>query len=91
MLDDLSAITAEVIGASVDPETPLMSAGLDSLAAIELKNAVTAKFGVVLPATVAFDYPTLSALAAMVAKNLRPATGGATSGFFFLAAITLDT
>ena len=48
-----------------------MAAGLDSLAAIELKNAVTAKFGVSLPATVAFYYPTLSAMATFVAGNMK--------------------
>ena len=38
---------------------PLMSAGLDSLGAVELRNGVSARFGMSLPATVAFDFSTL--------------------------------
>lgn len=54
--------------------TPLMAAGLESLAAVELRNAVAAQFGVQLPATVAFDYPTLSALADFVSERLPMTT-----------------
>lgn len=38
-------------------------AGLDSLGAVELWNAVSVKYGAELSATAIFDYPTLSALA----------------------------
>jgi acyl carrier protein len=55
----LKGLAAEALGAEVAVDTPLMSAGLDSLGAVELKNGVSARFGVTLPATVAFDYPTL--------------------------------
>lgn len=47
-----------------------MSAGLDSLAVVELRNTLQAKFSVDLPATVTFDYPTAEALAAFVAQQL---------------------
>ena len=42
--------------------------------AVELRNAVTSKFKVDLPATVTFDYPTITALAGFIASKL-PTTG----------------
>ena len=55
----LKSIAAEAMGAEVAPDVPLMSAGLDSLGAVELRNGISAKFGISMPATIAFDYPTL--------------------------------
>ena len=40
--------------------------------AVELKNAVSAKFGVELPATVTFDYPSTAALAGFLATRMTP-------------------
>ena len=40
---------------------------------VEFKNAVQASFGVELPATVTFDYPTPAALASFIAARLAPA------------------
>jgi Phosphopantetheine attachment site len=42
--------------------------GLDSLGAVELRNALSAKFGTDLPATVVFDYPTLNAMMEFIAS-----------------------
>lgn len=59
MLVQLRGIVAEVTGsAAVGDGEPLMAAGLDSLAVVELRSRVEAAFGVALPATVALDYPT---------------------------------
>lgn len=38
--------------------------------AVELKNAVSSKFGIELPATVTFDYPSTVALATFVASRM---------------------
>lgn len=38
--------------------------------AVELKNAVSSKFGIELPATVTFDYPSTAALATFVASRM---------------------
>ena len=48
---------------------PVMQAGLDSLGAIELRNAIASSFGVSLPATAALDHPTLSHMAAYVVTS----------------------
>ena len=60
-------------------------AGLDSLGAVEFRNAVSAAFPVQLSATAAFDYPTAAALAAHISAELaltqRPSDLATTPGF----------
>ena len=56
-----------VLGFAPAPEQPLMEAGLDSLGAVELRNALGSRFGIPdLPATLTFDYPYISALASFI-------------------------
>ena len=63
MLAAVSATVQSILGTVPTAEQPLMEAGLDSLAAVELRNALSTRFGVPeLPATLIFDYPTMSAL-----------------------------
>ena len=49
-----------------------MEAGLDSLGAVELRNSIQARFGLELPATVTFDYPTAATLASYIASQKQP-------------------
>ena len=51
-------------------KTPFLQAGLDSLAAVELRNLISTRFTVSLPATLVFDYPSLSAIASLVQSTL---------------------
>ena len=64
-----------VLGAAVPPDAPLMSSGLDSLGAVELRNSLEAALGLSLPSTLVFDYPTVDAIAEFVALQLPPETG----------------
>ena len=45
--------------------------------AVELRNAVASQFGVELPATVTFDYPTIAALAGFISLQIAPSTAAA--------------
>lgn len=47
-------------------------AGLDSLGAVEFRNAISSAFAVQFPATAAFDYPTVAALAPYISAQLAP-------------------
>jgi len=62
----VSIVAASVIGSDVDVNEPLMQAGLDSLGAVELRNALTARFGLDLVPTVTIDFPTIAALASHI-------------------------
>lgn len=50
-----------------------MEAGLDSLAAIELRNNIQARFDLELPVTITFDHPTVNALASYIYDRLSGA------------------
>jgi acyl carrier protein/short-subunit dehydrogenase len=65
---------AAVLGGPVEPSAPLMQAGLDSLGAAELTRALEAAFGLQLPPTAVFDFPTVDALAAHVSERLGAGT-----------------
>jgi NAD(P)-dependent dehydrogenase (short-subunit alcohol dehydrogenase family)/acyl carrier protein len=47
----------------VDPQLGFFEAGMDSITAVELKGRLETTFGIVLPATAAFEYPNVVALA----------------------------
>jgi acyl transferase domain-containing protein/acyl carrier protein len=52
----------------LDPRQPLSELGLDSLTAVELKNALGRSLACSLHATLLFDYPTVEALTRYLAK-----------------------
>jgi acyl carrier protein len=61
---------------TLDRHRPLHEMGLDSLMAVELRNALAADLGRPLPAAVLFDYPSVQSLTDYVATkvlNLAPA------------------
>jgi acyl carrier protein len=59
------------LGGEVDPEQPLMAAGLDSLSSVEFRNALEGRLGMDLPSTLVFDYPTVTAMSAFLATKVQ--------------------
>ena len=68
--------SARVLGldpsCAIDPQQPLHELGLDSLMAVELRNALGTALSRNLQATLLFDYPTLAALAGYLERLLAP-------------------
>src|SRR5690606_7495415 len=62
-----------VLGVGTPPEvdTRLRDAGLDSLSAIELRNALSVACATSLPATLAFDHPSVGAIATYLLRVLE--------------------
>lgn len=57
-------------GETIDPDVSLREIGLDSLLAVEIRNSLQQMLECSLPATLLFDYPSMSALAAYVERTL---------------------
>ena len=80
LLDLVLQEAATVLGlpgpGAVEPDRPFQELGIDSLMAIELRNRIGATTGLRLPATLAFDEPTPTALA----RRLRDEVLGAEQG-----------
>lgn len=81
VLDVVAAEVAAVAGLSdsstVAPTQVLKDLGFDSLMAVELRRRLSARSGVKLPATLAFDYPTPRQIAGLVLKRLDLGASGA--------------
>lgn len=67
-------MTLQVLGLDmefpIDARRPLNELGLDSLMAVELRNALAATLKISLPATLLFDYPTIQALVEFLVHRL---------------------
>ncbi|CAN5135069.1 hypothetical protein BH11PSE11_BH11PSE11_05030 [soil metagenome] len=69
---------AKVLGKSVnDPalDLPFGELGLNSLAAIELRSQLSARLGIAVPATVAFNHPSVYAVVKFLGKRMALASG----------------
>ncbi|GIX48383.1 MAG: hypothetical protein KatS3mg131_2594 [Candidatus Tectimicrobiota bacterium] len=88
----LAAQVAKRLGVApeeIDVEAPLARYGLDSLAAVELVAELEDALGCALPATLAWEHPSLAALARHVAQEMAPravpASGPAAAGTYPLS------
>jgi acyl carrier protein len=55
---------------SIDVHEPLQAMGLDSLMAVELRNQLGQSAGKTLPATLLFEYPTITALVEYLSREV---------------------
>merc|ERR1719454_54631 len=67
MVSDMSGEDA------IDSDTPFMDAGIDSLASVELRTNLQKAFGVQLPSTVMFNYPTTLSIADFLVQEMTEA------------------
>ncbi|HEY9088384.1 MAG TPA: type I polyketide synthase [Anaerolineaceae bacterium] len=58
---------------NLDARQPLRDLGMDSLMAVELRNAISASLQQKLPSTLLFDFPTIEALTDFLSAELWPA------------------
>ncbi|HEV2641028.1 MAG TPA: SDR family NAD(P)-dependent oxidoreductase, partial [Actinocrinis sp.] len=77
VLRRVQAQVAMVLGLSGDQPLArrrgLFDQGLDSLTAVELRDRLTAEFGLELPTTIVFEQPTIEALSGYLAQAAAPA------------------
>merc|ERR1711994_950799 len=72
LLAQVNEVALSLIGnESIMADTPLMDAGLDSLASVEFQNTLQKEFrGAELPSTLVFDYPTPKSIAEFIYNGL---------------------
>lgn len=73
VLGQVQAALQGVLGGTIGVEEPLMSAGLDSLGSVEFANVLSRQFGMQMPGTLVFDYPTVNAISAYLFEKLAAA------------------
>jgi len=56
-------------GDDVQGDVPFMDAGIDSLASVELRTNLQTAFGIPLPSTVMFNYPTPQGMADLLVEE----------------------
>ncbi|MFH8620274.1 SDR family NAD(P)-dependent oxidoreductase [Streptomyces sp. NPDC017979] len=84
--DCVAVVLGHETPAAVRLDAPFKDLGFESVTAVELRNRLTARCGLRLPATLAFDHPTPEALAAHLAGRLA----GRTPGALAPAAVAVD-
>lgn len=73
-----------VLGTEVPTNAPLMSVGLDSIAAVEFTNAVSDELGMTFSAIMLFDHPTLDSIASYLMVELETGSAVAAGSMSFM-------
>ena len=63
IITEVQSLVAEITGTKVEPETPLMQAGLTSIGILQIGRRMKSAFSIDVPVTFIFDYPSVSAIA----------------------------
>jgi acyl transferase domain-containing protein/acyl carrier protein len=69
----------EASAADISPRAKYFDLGMDSLTAVEFRNRLQHTFAITLPATLAFDYPTIETLAESIDASLAAAVAASAS------------
>jgi acyl transferase domain-containing protein len=86
LVEQLKARAAAVLGIqtsgpiAIAVDHPLQELGMDSMMAVELRNAVVEAIDRDLPITLLFDYPSIARIADFVLETLYPPAPDATTG-----------
>ena len=67
----VACVAETLIGDAVDPDAPLMDAGLDSISAVELRHRLAELTGTSVSVTLLFDAPTVRSIAATLGGRKR--------------------
>ena len=93
LLELVESATTQVLGyppPNLRDRASFQEMGMDSLAAVQLRDHLAEATGLRLPATVAFDYPDPPALARHLQRILSPATASAATVSSLPTAVTRD-